>query len=75
MPAGACLTVSDDSTVGLYWMTTLPEHRSRGVGRALLHGALNHQADLPMTLTAARAGRPLYDSLGFVPVADARWWG
>lgn len=75
VPAGACLTVRDDRTVGLYWMTTLPEHRSRGVGRALLHGVLSRLGDVPMTLTAARAGRPLYDSLGFVPVGDARWWG
>jgi GNAT superfamily N-acetyltransferase len=73
-PAGACLTVRDES-VGLYWMTSLPAHRSRGVGRALLHGVLARFGDVPMTLTAARAGRPLYDSLGFVPVADATWWG
>ncbi|MEU5525929.1 hypothetical protein ABZ744_03210 [Micromonospora chersina] len=73
-PAGACLTVRDEG-VGLYWMTSLPAHRSQGVGRALLHGVLGRFGDVPMTLTAARAGRPLYDSLGFVPVADATWWG
>ncbi|GHJ55890.1 hypothetical protein Nm8I071_51970 [Nonomuraea sp. TT08I-71] len=72
-PAGACLTVRDEG-VGLYWMTSLPEHRSRGVGRALLHGVLGRFGEVPMTLTAARAGRPLYDSLGFVPVTDATWW-
>lgn len=73
-PAGACLTVRDEG-VGLYWMTSLPAHRSRGVGRALLHGVLARFGDVPMTLTASRAGRPLYDSLGFLPVADAVWWG
>ncbi|MFR9775451.1 GNAT family N-acetyltransferase [Micromonospora sp. MS34] len=73
-PAGACLTIRDEG-VGLYWMTSLPEHRSRGVGRALLHDVLGRFGDVPMTLTAARAGRPLYESLGFVPVADATWWG
>ena len=72
-PAGACLTVRDEG-VGLYWMTSLPAHRSRGVGRALLHGVLGRFGDVPMALTAARAGRPLYDSLGFRPVADALWW-
>ncbi|MEU4480110.1 GNAT family N-acetyltransferase [Micromonospora sp. NPDC023966] len=71
--AGACLTVRDEG-VGLYWMTSLPEHRSRGVGRNLLHGVLGRLGEVPMTLTAARAGRPLYDSLGFVPVTDATWW-
>lgn len=73
VPAGACLTVRTGST-GLYWMTSLPEHRSRGVGRALLHGVLADLGRVPMTLTAAPAGRPLYDSLGFVPVAHATWW-
>ncbi|WNM40474.1 GNAT family N-acetyltransferase [Micromonospora halotolerans] len=73
-PAGACLTVREEG-VGLYWMTSLPEHRSRGVGRALLRGVLGRLGDVPMTLTAARAGRPLYASLGFVPVTDATWWG
>jgi hypothetical protein len=72
-PAGACLTVRDEG-VGLYWMTSLPAHRSRGVGRALLYGVLAAFGDVPMTLTAARAGRPLYDSLGFVQVAGATWW-
>ncbi|SCL50892.1 Acetyltransferase (GNAT) domain-containing protein [Micromonospora citrea] len=73
-PAGACLTVTGGGVGGIYWMTTLPEHRSRGVGRALLHGALAHLAGLPVTLTAARAGRPLYESLGFLPITDAAWW-
>lgn len=73
-PAGACLTVRDQG-VGLYWMTSLPGHRSQGVGRALLHGVLARFGAVPMTLTASPAGRPLYDSLGFTPVADATWWG
>ncbi|MDO3700532.1 GNAT family N-acetyltransferase [Micromonospora sp. C28SCA-DRY-2] len=73
IPAGACLTVRAE-VAGLYWMTTLPEHRSRGVGRALLHAALAELAGHPVTLTASRAGRPLYDSLGFRPVARATWW-
>ncbi|SCG68001.1 Acetyltransferase (GNAT) domain-containing protein [Micromonospora echinaurantiaca] len=73
VPAGACLTVRAE-VAGLYWMTTLPEHRSRGVGRALLHAVLAELAGSPVTLTASRAGRPLYDSLGFRPVGRATWW-
>ncbi|MFI9814537.1 GNAT family N-acetyltransferase [Saccharothrix variisporea] len=72
-PAGACLSIVDEKATGLYWVTTLPEHRSRGVGRALLGAALDGW-DVPVTLTATKAGRPLYDSFGFDVVAHARWW-
>ncbi|MFD1151297.1 GNAT family N-acetyltransferase [Saccharothrix hoggarensis] len=71
--AGACLTVEADGAVGVYWVTTLPEHRSRGVGRALMQAVIN-EFPVPMTLSAARAGRPLYESLGFSVVTEAVWW-
>ncbi|NUT52945.1 MAG: GNAT family N-acetyltransferase [Saccharothrix sp.] len=73
VPVGACLTVEADDAVGAYWVTTLPEHRSRGVGRALMHAVIN-EFPVPMTLTAARPGRPLYTSLGFAVVTEATWW-
>jgi GNAT superfamily N-acetyltransferase len=73
-PAGACLTIVDGTVGGVYWVTTLPEHRSRGVGRALMHEVLCHLNGMPVTLTAARPGKPLYDSLGFQTLADATWW-
>ncbi|GAA1292884.1 GNAT family N-acetyltransferase [Saccharothrix xinjiangensis] len=72
-PAGACLTVVGEGVGGVYWVATLPAHRSRGVGRALVHAVLN-EFPVPMTLTATAAGRPLYDSLGFSVVARATWW-
>ncbi|MDU0289253.1 GNAT family N-acetyltransferase [Saccharothrix longispora] len=71
-PAGACLTVAADHAIGVYWLATLPAHRSRGVGRALLHAVL---ADpVPATLTATDEGLPLYCSLGFEVVTRATWW-
>jgi ribosomal protein S18 acetylase RimI-like enzyme len=72
--AGVCLTVESDDAAGMYWVTTLPEHRSRGVGRALMHAVLNEFPVLPMTLSATKTGRPLYDSLGFSVVTQAAWW-
>lgn len=71
--AGACLTVEADDAVGVYWVTTLPEHRSRGVGRALMHAVIN-ELPVPLTLSAAKAGLPLYESLGFSVVTPAAWW-
>ncbi|MDP9866132.1 MULTISPECIES: GNAT family N-acetyltransferase [Streptosporangium] len=73
VPAGACMTVADGGVGGVYWVTTLPEHRSRGVGRALMHAVLGH-LEGPVTLTSATAGKPLYDSLGFDTVTHATWW-
>ncbi|WP_394827807.1 GNAT family N-acetyltransferase [Pendulispora albinea] len=73
--AGACVTVVDGTVGGLYWVTTLPEHRSYGVGRALMHSVLNFLNDRPVTLTAAKPGKPLYDSLGFETITEAAWWG
>ena len=73
-PAGACITVNDGHACGVYWVATLPDHRSQGVGRAVMTAALNHVDDVPATLTATEAGRPLYESMGFRTVARATWW-
>jgi GNAT superfamily N-acetyltransferase len=73
-PAGACVVVPQPGAVGVYWVTTLPEFRSRGVGRALMHALLRRFDDRPMTLTASRPGRPLYESLGFEHITASTWW-
>jgi GNAT superfamily N-acetyltransferase len=72
--AGACLTILDADVTGVYWVTTLPEFRSRGVARSLMHAILDEAAGRPVTLSASRAGRPLYDSLGFATLAMPNWW-
>lgn len=71
---GACLTMTHAQVAGVYWVTTMPEHRSKGVGRALMHAVLRHFDDRPVTLTASRSGKPLYDKLGFTTLGDANWW-
>ncbi|GAA2793006.1 GNAT family N-acetyltransferase [Streptomyces showdoensis] len=72
--AGACVSVVDDGVGSHYWVGTSPDFRSRGVGRAVMLGALAHLADLPVTLTASKLGRPLYESLGYAVAAPATWW-
>jgi GNAT superfamily N-acetyltransferase len=72
--AGTCVTVVDNGFGSHYWVGTPPEFRSRGVGRAVMLGSLTHLADLPITLTASRLGRPLYESLGFTAAAPSTWW-
>ncbi|GAA0921214.1 GNAT family N-acetyltransferase [Virgisporangium aurantiacum] len=72
--AGACVTVVDNGLGSHYWVGTPAEFRSRGVGRAVMLGSLADLVDVPVTLTASRLGRPLYESLGFVAASPATWW-
>ncbi len=71
---GACVTMTAAACTGVYWVTTLPEHRSKGVARALMIAVLDHHSERTMTLDASIAGKPLYDSLGFDVVAVSTWW-
>ncbi|MFB9629412.1 GNAT family N-acetyltransferase [Nonomuraea helvata] len=72
--AGACVSVVDDGVGSHYWVATSPAFRSRGVGRAVMLASLAHLADLPLTLTASKLGRPLYESLGYIAATPSTWW-
>ena len=72
--AGACVSWDDGTSVGLYWVAVLPEHRSQGVARALLERVLRAHPERPATLTATLLGEPLYRKLGFVEQGLATWW-
>ncbi|MFE5506966.1 GNAT family N-acetyltransferase [Amycolatopsis japonica] len=72
--AGACVTVVEDGFGSHYWVGTPPAFRSRGVGRAVMLGSLVPLAERPVTLTASKAGRPLYESLGFTVAGESTWW-
>ena len=73
-PAASCYTVDDGASVGVYLLATLPEHRSAGLGRAIMTAAVNQNPTLPTTLVATQAGAPLYRSMGFVDVSTAVWY-
>ncbi|MFJ9458078.1 GNAT family N-acetyltransferase [Kitasatospora sp. NPDC101447] len=72
--AGACVSVVADGVGSHYWVATSSAFRSRGVGRAVMLGALAHMTDLPATLTASKLGRPLYESLGYTVATPSTWW-
>ncbi|MEU1288280.1 GNAT family N-acetyltransferase [Kitasatospora sp. NPDC005856] len=72
--AGACVSVVADGVGSHYWVSTSSAFRSRGVGRAVMLGALAHLVDLPVTLTASKLGRPLYESLGYTVATPSTWW-
>lgn len=72
-PAGGLISVRTDQSLGLYWLATLPEARSHGVGRALMTRALAIAGDLPTVLAATDDSEKLYLSLGFRRAATATW--
>jgi GNAT superfamily N-acetyltransferase len=73
-PAAACCTYDDGAAVGVYWLATLPRHRSRGLGRAIMSAALGAVPGRPAALVATAAGEPLYAALGFQAMSDAAWY-
>jgi GNAT superfamily N-acetyltransferase len=73
-PAAACCTYDDGTTLGVYWLATLPQHRSWGLGRAVMSAALTACPGRPAALVATAAGEPLYSSLGFSAVSQAAWY-
>jgi GNAT superfamily N-acetyltransferase len=73
-PAAAGYSYDDGRAVGVYWLATLPDHRSAGMARAVLATALATKPHRPWTLVATEAGRPLYESLGFSTVSTALWY-
>jgi GNAT superfamily N-acetyltransferase len=71
VPAAAGYTFNDGAACGVYWIATLPEHRSAGLGRAVLTAMLAAQPARTATLVATDSGAPLYTNMGFTPVATA----
>ncbi|HEY2675000.1 MAG TPA: GNAT family N-acetyltransferase [Rugosimonospora sp.] len=74
VPAGGAYTYHDGTSLGVYQVATLPEHRAHGVARSLMENILAAHPDVAVTLTATEQGRPLYESLGFRVISEAVWW-
>jgi len=72
--AAAGATITQDDVAGVYFVTTLPEFRGRGLARQLMYAVLDQLDPLPVTLTAAAPAQHLYKSLGFTTIAEATWW-
>jgi GNAT superfamily N-acetyltransferase len=55
-----------------------PEHRRRGLARALMEAMLEwckRERIAKVVLHASQDGRPLYESLGFIQTNEMRWQG
>lgn len=69
IPVAACLTFDHGGVVGVYWLVTDPEHRSRGIARGMMSAVLGRYRGTDVVLVSTDEGRSLYDSLGFVEVS------
>ena len=65
------LPFDDGAALSINWLAALPEHRSHGLGRAVMCAARGSCARRPAVLVATEAGGPLYSSLGFQTVTEA----
>jgi GNAT superfamily N-acetyltransferase len=74
VPAGAAYTYHDGTSLGVYQVATLPEHRGHGVARTLMAEILRAYPGAPVNLSATEQGRPLYTTMGFGVLSEARWW-
>lgn len=73
-PAGACITMFADGVGSHYWVGTADAFRSRGIGRAVMLASIADLQHHPLTLTASRLGRPLYESLGYTAAGMSTWY-
>lgn len=77
VPVSTVTVTPTGDTAGVTLMATPPHRQHRGWGRALLTAVIDDYRRRGVTrfhLGATDAGRPLYDTLGFVLVADLSVW-
>ena len=76
-PASCCLMLDCESDCHVTLVATVPEARGRGLAGALLGHALADARERGLettTLVATRAGRPLYERLGYRLVGAVEMW-
>lgn len=74
VPIGCGTFVRTAHNVGIYCMSTPPEHQKRGIGRAVLEHAMQQYQDAGVTsftLEATAQGRHLYEQAGFHTLMEA----
>ncbi|WP_167880153.1 GNAT family N-acetyltransferase [Leptospira fletcheri] len=69
------LIFADSDSIGLYSVTTSPEYKNRGFASFLVSEILReYRAEIPVTLQATRAGKSIYERLGFRSLGKFLHW-
>lgn len=75
IPAGFAWTSVDEGAVGVFGVATHPDHRRRGIGRAVTSFAIHDAPDVELAwLQPTEMGRPLYESMGFTTQGEWEVW-
>ena len=76
-PAASVVTHDHDGDCSVWWVATVPEARGRGLGGGLMRRALaagRERGCEVTTLQATKAGRPVYERLGYRPLGAIEMW-
>ena len=71
------MTADHDGDCGVYWVATVPEARGRGLAAGLMRRALaaaRERGCTTTTLQATKAGRPVYEGLGYRAFGAIEMW-
>ncbi len=73
-PVGTSVAYHSDGVVGVYLVGVVPAMRRKGFGEALTWHATLSDPALPCSLQASDLGRPVYERMGYVTVAECAMW-
>lgn len=76
-PVSTLFTLDRDGDCGIYFVATAPTAQRQGLAQRLLHRALAEARErgcTTTTLQATRAGRPVYERLGYRDLGGLEMW-
>jgi len=76
-PAAAAMALCSHGVAGIYWVSTVPEARRRGLAEAVTRAVGNAGFDAGMRVAALQAsamGHPVYLRMGYQTVSYTRWY-
>jgi ribosomal protein S18 acetylase RimI-like enzyme len=76
-PLATVVSADHDGDTSIWWVATVPEARGRGLAPGLMRRALaagRARGNQVTTLQATKAGRPVYDRLGYRSLGAIEMW-
>lgn len=73
-PVGTSAAFVTDHAVDVTLVSTRPQHRGRGFGRAITSAAVQADTSKPAMLLASDDGQPVYRAMGFATISRFTLW-